>query len=102
MDVLAILLHETRFKRIRICSKHMVIDPSVCPHIERDHYSKNMCKACYNYKGRVKKSTNCPHTEMLAYAQGKCYRCYNNSRNHLRQSKRELKLMEKRSAILQK
>lgn len=53
---------------------------TACQHTDRPHYSKGMCKACYNYRGRQTMATACEHTDRIAYAFGFCSKCYNNSR----------------------
>jgi hypothetical protein len=50
-----------------------------CPHLDKKHYAKNMCNACYHRQGRVKKAWLCPHTNKVHYARGKCRNCYLNS-----------------------
>ena len=52
-----------------------------CPHTDKPHYAKGMCRACYNYKGRHSLATACPHTDRQMYAFGKCVRCYSNERH---------------------
>ena len=52
-----------------------------CPHTTREHYSKGMCKYCYNYFGRVSLATKCAHPERMVYSHGKCRKCYVNGRN---------------------
>mmetsp|Transcript_29978 Transcript_29978/g.53185 ORF Transcript_29978/g.53185 Transcript_29978/m.53185 type:complete len:124 (-) Transcript_29978:58-429(-) len=49
---------------------------SRCPHANRKHYAKNMCRPCYHLKGRSRKAWKCRHTESLVYARGLCNSCY--------------------------
>ena len=58
-----------------------------CPHTEREHYSKGMCKYCYNYFGKVSLATQCPHPDRMVYAHGKCQKCYINHRNAVKRAK---------------
>lgn len=47
-----------------------------CPHPQRDHYAKGLCKSCYHKFGRSKKPWACSHERL--YAKGLCQKCYIN------------------------
>ena len=48
----------------------------VCPHKDKPHYSKMLCKSCYFKQPRGKKPTNCAHASRGNYAKGLCNQCY--------------------------
>lgn len=50
-----------------------------CPHKDRKHYAKNMCRNCYHSKGRLKKAWKCEHKDTRLYAKGLCQNCYYSS-----------------------
>lgn len=45
-----------------------------CPHTDRDHFAKGLCKSCYLKVGRTKKPSACSHDHL--YAKGLCQKCY--------------------------
>ena len=48
----------------------------LCSHVNKKHYTKNMCHSCYHNKGKSKKATACPHTDKTHYSNGLCQNCY--------------------------
>ena len=51
---------------------------STCPHSDRLHFAKGMCRSCYKTQGRqAGLATNCRHTDQQKYSLGLCQKCYN-------------------------
>ena len=44
----------------------------ICPHLDKKHYAKNMCHACYHSKGKSKMAYACGHTHKPHYSKGLC------------------------------
>ena len=50
---------------------------SDCPHTNRKHYSKGLCRYCYNVNGRPDKYQRCArHADRKVYCKGLCVSCY--------------------------
>ena len=49
-----------------------------CPHKDRKHYAKGMCKYCYSLNGREAFAHKCIHRDKKTYARGLCRNCYTN------------------------
>eukprot|EP00359_Climacostomum_virens_P010541 CAMPEP_0204907330 /NCGR_PEP_ID=MMETSP1397-20131031/6502_1 /ASSEMBLY_ACC=CAM_ASM_000891 /TAXON_ID=49980 /ORGANISM="Climacostomum Climacostomum virens, Strain Stock W-24" /LENGTH=137 /DNA_ID=CAMNT_0052076435 /DNA_START=167 /DNA_END=576 /DNA_ORIENTATION=- len=49
---------------------------TLCPHLNRKHYARNMCNNCYHRFGRRKFASVCGHTNRKMYARGQCQGCY--------------------------
>mmetsp|Transcript_23093 Transcript_23093/g.41240 ORF Transcript_23093/g.41240 Transcript_23093/m.41240 type:complete len:117 (+) Transcript_23093:18-368(+) len=49
---------------------------SVCRHLMRKHYAKNLCRNCYHKQGTGSKAWVCGHVGRSHYANGMCKKCY--------------------------
>jgi hypothetical protein len=47
-------------------------DTFLCTHIDKKHYSKNMCHQCYHRKGKSRMADACEHTNKSHYSNGLC------------------------------
>lgn len=44
----------------------------LCMHIDKKHYSKNMCHQCYHRMGKSRMADACEHTNKPHYSNGLC------------------------------
>lgn len=64
------------FANMIYASPKRLMQNTRCPHIERKHYAKNMCSACYHKTARPSRAWKCPHRHLPLYAKGRCHDCY--------------------------